>query len=77
MPERVVFDHRPPLNGRVQSLRGMPLVSLFTATLSFVQPANNQAFPPTHPRRGAGRTEGEAARPVLLSIFPPLPGNLV
>ncbi len=30
MPERIVFDHRPPLHGRVQSLRGMPLVSLFT-----------------------------------------------
>jgi hypothetical protein len=30
MPERVVFDHRPPLHGRVQSLRGMPLVSFFT-----------------------------------------------
>ncbi len=30
MPERVVFDHRPPSHGRVQSLRGLPLVSLFT-----------------------------------------------
>ena len=47
-----------------------------TATFSCVQPADNQAFPPTHPRRGARRAAGEAARLALLSIFPPFPGNL-
>jgi hypothetical protein len=73
MPERVVFDHRPPLNGRVQSLRGMPLVSLFTrltATLSFVQPAVNQAFPPTHPRRGVGQKGKLPVRSSYLSFHP-------
>jgi hypothetical protein len=68
------------LYGRVQSLHGMPLTVCLrglTGTFSIVQPADNQAFPPTHPRMGARRAAGEAARPALLSIFPPFPGNHV
>ncbi len=33
--ERVVFDH-VPLDERVQGLRGMPLVSLFTRARSYI-----------------------------------------
>jgi hypothetical protein len=77
-PEHVVFDRTLPLSEGGQMLRGIPLVVCLrglTRSFSVVQPADHQAFPPTHPRRRVWRTAGEAARPTLLSIFSTLPGQ--
>jgi hypothetical protein len=76
-PERVVFDQTLPLSEGGQMLRGIPLVVCLRGlarSFSVVQPADHQAFPPTHPRKRVGRPVG-GARLTLLSIFSTLPGQ--
>ncbi len=74
MPGRVVFDNRPPLH--VRSLRGMPLVSLFTRAHSdtlFCAVGGYPSFP-THPPQEGGRASSRRSCPsgplIYLSTLP-------
>ncbi len=62
MPERVVFDHRPPLQGRVQSLRGMPLVSFFTRAHSDTLLCSRRITKLSHPPTLGGGPGGQQGK---------------
>jgi hypothetical protein len=78
--ERVVFDHVPLLaraSARFTRHAACQFVYAGSQLHSLVCSwrVTKLSHPPTL-GGGAGRAAGEAARPALLSIFPPFPGNL-
>ncbi len=71
--ERVVFDHRPLGSYECEFTRHPASQFVYAGS----QPHSLVCSRRITKEEGAGRAAGEAAGPVLLSIFPPFPGNQV